>query len=54
VHGRSSGAKFAFSIYDFDGNETMDAYYIGDCLRGLNLNPTVAMVEKVGGTKLKS
>jgi Ca2+-binding EF-hand superfamily protein len=45
--------KFAFSIYDFEGNETMDAYYIGDCLRALNLNPTLAQIEKVGGTKKK-
>ncbi|CAG0925095.1 unnamed protein product [Notodromas monacha] len=45
--------KFAFSIYDFDGNDTMDAFYLGDCLRALNLNPTVAMVEKMGGTKLR-
>lgn len=45
--------KFAFSIYDFDGNETMDAYYLGDCLRALNSNPTNAMVEKLGGTKLR-
>jgi Ca2+-binding EF-hand superfamily protein len=45
--------KFAFSIYDFDGNETMDAFYLGDCLRALNLNPTNATVDKMGGTKLK-
>jgi Ca2+-binding EF-hand superfamily protein len=45
--------KFAFSIYDFDGNETMDAYYLGDCLRALQLNPTNACVEKMGGTKMK-
>ncbi|XP_076046636.1 myosin light chain alkali isoform X3 [Oratosquilla oratoria] len=45
--------KFAFSIYDFEGNDTMDAFYVGDCLRALNLNPTNAVVEKVGGTKKK-
>jgi Ca2+-binding EF-hand superfamily protein len=45
--------KFAFSIYDFEGNGTMDAYYLGDCLRALQLNPTNAMVEKLGGTKLR-
>ncbi|KAL1132707.1 hypothetical protein AAG570_010659 [Ranatra chinensis] len=31
----------------------MDAYYIGDCLRALNLNPTMAVIEKLGGTKKK-
>jgi len=46
-------AKFAFSIYDFQGNETMDAYYLGDCLRALNLNPTLAVLEKVGAKKMK-
>merc|ERR1711911_293497 len=45
--------KFAFSIYDFEGNDTMDAFYIGDCLRALNLNPTNAAIEKLGGTKKK-
>jgi len=45
--------KFAFSIYDFDGNDTMDAFYVGDLLRALNLNPTLALIEKVGGTKRK-
>lgn len=39
--------KFAFSIYDFEGNETMDAFYMGECLRALNLNPTLAVLEKV-------
>ncbi|KAK2703252.1 myosin light chain 1-like isoform X1 [Artemia franciscana] len=47
-------AKFAFSIYDFDGNETVDAFYLGDCLRALNLNPTLAQIEKLGGTKKKN
>lgn len=45
--------KFTFSIYDFSGNETVDAYYIGDMLRALNLNPSLAQIEKLGGTKLK-
>lgn len=45
--------KFAFSIYDFEGNGTMDAFYIGDCLRALNLNPTLAVIEKVGGKDKK-
>jgi len=47
-------AKFAFSIYDFEGNDTMDALYIGDCLRALNLCPTQKLVEKMGGTKKKN
>lgn len=48
-----TGGKFAFGIYDFDGNDTMDAFYLGDCLRALELNPTNALVEKMGGTKKK-
>lgn len=31
----------------------MDAFYIGDCLRALNLNPTLAVIEKVGGKDKK-
>lgn len=45
--------KFAFSIYDFEGNETMDAFYMGECLRALNLNPTLAVLEKLGLAKKK-
>uniref|UniRef100_A0A3B3ZNK5 EF-hand domain-containing protein n=1 Tax=Periophthalmus magnuspinnatus TaxID=409849 RepID=A0A3B3ZNK5_9GOBI len=47
-------ANFAFSIYDFDGSGTVDAIYLGDMLRGLNLNPTQAQIEKLGGTKKKN
>jgi len=47
-------AKFAFSIYDFEGNDTVDAFYIGDVLRALNLNPTQKLVEKMGGTKKRN
>lgn len=46
-------AKFAFSIYDFDGKDEIDAYYLGDLLRALNLNPTLMMIEKLGGQKQK-
>ncbi|CAL4070451.1 unnamed protein product [Meganyctiphanes norvegica] len=45
--------KFAFSIYDFDGSGNMDAFYIGECLRALNLNPTLATIEKLGGKQRK-
>ncbi|KAK8403770.1 hypothetical protein O3P69_000105 [Scylla paramamosain] len=31
----------------------MDAFYVGDCLRALNLNPTLAVIEKVGGKTKK-
>ena len=49
----SKGAKFAFDIYDFEGKARMDMFYLGDCLRGLNLNPTLKMIDKLGGTKKK-
>lgn len=48
-----TGSTFAFGIYDLDGSGTVDAFYLGDILRGLNLNPTNATVEKLGGTKKK-
>ncbi|MBW3974082.1 hypothetical protein, partial [Neisseria meningitidis] len=46
-------ASFAFSIYDSEGNGTMDAFEIGNAIRALGLNPTNATVEKLGGTKKK-
>ncbi|XP_038221694.1 myosin light chain 1 isoform X1 [Zerene cesonia] len=46
-------ASFAFSIYDFTGNGKIDAYNLGDVLRALNSNPTLATIEKLGGTKKK-
>merc|ERR1712172_436825 len=46
-------AKFAFDIYDFEGKSRMDMFYLGDCLRGLNLNPTLKMIDKLGGAKKK-
>merc|ERR1711944_66482 len=46
-------ARFAFDIYDFEGKARMDLFYLGDCLRGLNLNPTLKMNENLGGTKKK-
>ncbi|XP_066993879.1 myosin light chain 1 isoform X2 [Anabrus simplex] len=47
-------ANFAFGIYDMDGSGTVDAIYLGDILRALNLNPTLAIIEKMGGTKKKN
>jgi len=44
-------AEFAFSIYDADGSNKIDAFDLGDVLRALNTNPTLAMIEKLGGTK---
>merc|ERR1711970_1252445 len=46
-------AKFAFDIYDFEGKSRMDLFYLGDCLRGLKMNPTLKMIEKLGGAKKK-
>lgn len=47
------GAEFAFSIYDDDGTNVIDAVNVGNVLRALNLNPTNATIEKLGGTKKK-
>ncbi|XP_003696164.1 myosin light chain alkali isoform X1 [Apis florea] len=44
-------AEFAFSIYDADGTNVIDAIDLGNVLRALNLNPTNATIEKLGGTK---
>ncbi|XP_028172210.1 myosin light chain 1 isoform X1 [Ostrinia nubilalis] len=46
-------ASFAYSIYDFDGSGKIDAFNLGDVLRALNSNPTLATIEKLGGTKKK-
>lgn len=46
-------AKFAFDIYDFEGKARMDLFYLGDVLRGLNLSPTLKVIESLGGTKKK-
>ncbi|GJQ85866.1 hypothetical protein Trydic_g15324 [Trypoxylus dichotomus] len=47
-------ATFVFGIYDFVGDGTVDAVNLGDCLRALNQNPTLATIEKLGGTKKKN
>jgi Ca2+-binding EF-hand superfamily protein len=44
-------AEFAFSVYDHDGSGKIDAQDIGDVLRALNTNPTLALIEKMGGKK---
>jgi myosin light chain 6 len=44
-------AEFAFSIYDSDGSGKIDGADIGDLLRALNCNPTLALIEKMGGKK---
>merc|ERR1711887_71921 len=46
-------AKFAFSIYDFEGKSEVDGVYLGDVLRALDLNPTDAKVTELGGTVRK-
>ncbi|KAL2714877.1 Myosin light chain alkali [Vespula squamosa] len=46
-------AEFAFSIYDADGTNVVDCVDLGNVLRALNLNPTNATIEKLGGTKKK-
>ncbi|OXA44377.1 myosin light chain alkali [Folsomia candida] len=46
-------AKFAFSIYDFEGKDTVDAFDLGSVLRALSLVPTLKTVEKLGGEKKK-
>jgi len=44
-------AEFAFSIYDADGSNVIDAFDLGNVLRALNLNPTNLAIERFGGTK---
>ena len=46
-----SECEFAFSIYDADGTNVIDANDLGNVLRALNLNPTNATIEKMGGTQ---
>jgi len=38
--------KFAFDIFDFDGKGSVDAFYIADLLRAVNLNPTNKKLEQ--------
>jgi len=46
-------ASFAFSIFDLEGTGEVDMVNLGDVLRALNSNPTLATIEKLGGTKKK-
>merc|ERR1711892_52007 len=41
--------EFAFHVYDFKGDGTVDAFYAGDLIRACNLNPTLKTIEEVGG-----
>ena len=45
----SSAVNFAFDVYDFKGNGSIDAFYVGDVLRACNLNPTLACIGEIGG-----
>uniref|UniRef100_A0A1L8EFQ7 Myosin light chain alkali n=1 Tax=Haematobia irritans TaxID=7368 RepID=A0A1L8EFQ7_HAEIR len=42
--------EFVFEVMG-TGADGIDAYDLGDALRSLNLNPTLALIEKMGGTK---
>ncbi|XP_055382853.1 myosin light chain alkali isoform X3 [Condylostylus longicornis] len=41
-------------IYINIGEKGLDANDLGDALRALNLNPTLAFIEKLGGTKKRN
>jgi len=38
--------KFAFDIFDFDGKGVVDAWYISDLMRAVNMNPTNKKLEQ--------
>ena len=40
--------KFAFDIFDFEGKGEIDAFYIGDLLRAVDLNPSEKSVIQIG------
>ncbi|XP_050071372.1 myosin light chain alkali isoform X1 [Anopheles maculipalpis] len=44
-------AQFVFSVYDWEGSGQMDAVDLGNALRALNLNPTLDLIGKMGGTQ---
>merc|ERR1739838_1204565 len=41
--------EFAFDVYDFKGDGTVDAFYAGDLIRAGNLNPALKTINEVGG-----
>merc|ERR1712179_812782 len=41
--------EFAFDVYDFKGDGTVDAFYAGDLIRACNLNPTLKTINEIGG-----
>jgi len=45
--------EFIFDIMSSPGEGAIDAVDLGDALRALNCNPTLALIEKMGGTKKK-
>jgi len=45
--------EFVFEVMGSPG-EGIDAVDLGDALRALNLNPTLALIEKMGGTKKRN
>lgn len=47
----SPEAQFVFSVYDWDGSNSIDAFDVGNALRALNLNPTLDLIGKMGGTQ---
>ena len=49
--------QFAFDVYDFQGDGTVEAFYASDLLHACNLNPTLNTITTVGeeaqkGTKI--
>merc|ERR1711970_802328 len=44
---------FAFDVYDFKGDGSVDAFYAGDLMRACNLNPTLLTIGEIGGEKEK-
>ncbi|KAL7727511.1 hypothetical protein ACLKA6_002131 [Drosophila palustris] len=45
--------EFVFEVMGSPG-EGIDAFDLGDALRALNLNPTLSLIEKMGGTKKRN
>merc|ERR1711962_662690 len=45
--------EFAFDVYDFKGDDKVDAFYAGDLIRACNLNPTLKTINEIGGGQAK-